>query len=485
MSEALSSAGRPSSVRRVAALTAAAVGCLVAAQPASAGQIVWEKGGSGNAAIWVMDDDGQNQRPLITLGDAPGMSFIGSPHVHPLGGQAVVFKGSTTQNSVTFGSRTYSGNNATGVYRWAEGTTTRLSPPPSPCSTTNTGCTTFETDPEAAADGSYVSQSGILVGGSSSTDFHYELTRGSLATGATSEFPTQCSDDSNVSYGPESPSPNPVNPAEVAYGGCDPEIEGSDYGIWIKTDTGMPSLIADSGEALRDAAWKLDGSAVLVVAADSGIYEVARDGNSARQVFAGEASNPRDIGGRILFESGWELYTLPADCNACTLASATQLTSGGDNGPGAWTSAATFPAGPGDGDDQDDQGDQGGEQVDGAAPSVEPSLPGRLKLRRVLKRGLAFDVELGEPATVRAVISVDGRAAKRLRLVRGARRGRVVVGKVSRSLPQGTTRLRVPVTKKHARKLRRARSLNLRLALTATDAAGNKGKARRTLKLKR
>jgi hypothetical protein len=425
----------------------AAIGCLMAAAPAWAGQIVWEKG----SAIWVMDDNGQNQRPLVTLAEAPGMSFIGKPHVHPLGGQVVAFAGSTQDNSVTFGSRTYSGNNATGVYRWAGGVATRLSPEPSPCQTPNNACTTFQTDPEVAADGTYVFQSGIAVGNGNSTDFSYRLERGSLDTGESAEFPTQCSgENSGLFYGAEAPSPNPVNAGEVAYAGCDTEIDGSDYGVWVKTASGSPTLIADSGDALWDPSWMLDGSAVLVAARGTGIYRVARDGSSATLLFAGEASSPRDLGDRILFESGFDLYTIPSSCSNCTLSDATKLTTGADNDNPAWTSAPTF------------------ELPDTAAPGVSLAF-GKAKLGAALARGVPLRVALDEAATVQVKL----------------KRGKATIGKATKSLAAGGGKLRVKIAKKHARKLKDVRSLKVRAIVTAIDAAGNAATKRATAKLKR
>jgi hypothetical protein len=430
---------------RVAIPAAAAIGALMAAGPASAGQIVWEK----DSDIWVMDDNGQNQRNLISYFDVPGMSFIGSPHVHPLGGQTIAFTGSTSANNVTFGSRTYGGNNATGVYRWSAGTTTRLSPEPSPCQTPGNACTTFHNDPEVAADGTYVFQSGIAVGNGSSTDFQYRLERGSLATGESSEFPTQCSgENSGLFYGAESPSPNPVNPAEVAYAGCDTGVEDSDYGVWVKTASGSPTMIADSGDALWDPSWTLDGEAVLVSARPTGIYRIARDGSSATLLFSGETSSPRDMGDRILFRSGSELYTIASSCNACTSADATQLTTGGDNGDAAWTSAATF------------------ELPDTTAPALGLSF-GKAKVRAALARGVPLKLDLDEDAMVRVKLKLK----------------KATVGKATKALAAGRTGLRVKIAKKHARKVKRKRKLQA--VVTATDAAGNETTQRGSVKLKR
>jgi hypothetical protein len=464
---------------RASVLVTTAIGCLAAAGPASAGQIVWEK----NSEIWAMDDNGQNQRPLITLADAPGMSYIGNPHLHPVGGQTVAFTGSTRQNSTTFGSRTYSGNNSTGIYRWTTGATVRLSPEPSRCETPSNACTTFQAEPEIAADGTYVFQAGIALGDGNSTDFSYRLERGSLTTGESTEFPTQCSNEnSGLYYGAEAPSPNPVNPAEVAYAGCDPEPEGSDYGIWIKTASGSPTLIADSADTLSDPSWTLDGAAVLVAARGSGIYRVPRDGSSATLVFAGDASSPRDMGDRILFESGFELYAIPSSCSGCTTGAATQLTTGGDSGAAAWTSAPAFQSGGGGGGGGGGSGGGGG--LDTTAPGLRLSF-GRAKLAAALTRGVPLTVQLDEGATVRVKLSLKGVVARRYGLSGAKNAATVTIGQATKSLATGRWGLRVRIAKKHARKLRAARSLKLQATVTATDAAGNEGTKRRSVKLKR
>jgi hypothetical protein len=261
-----------------------------------------------------------------------------------------------------------------------------------------------------------------------------------------------------------------VNPAEVAYAGCDPEVEGSDYGVWVKTESGSPTLIADSSDVLSDPSWTLDGAAVLVAARGSGIYRVPRNGSAATLVFAGEASSPRDTGDRILFQSGFELYAIASSCNACTTGDATQLTTGGDNGAVAWTSAPVFQS--------------GGGGSDTTAPGLRVSF-GRAKLAVALARGVPLIAQLGEDARLRVKLSLKGGVARRYGLAGAKKAATVTIGQATKSLAAGRAGLRVKIAKKHALKLRRARSLKIQATVTATDAAGNKTTKRRSVKLRR
>jgi hypothetical protein len=131
------------------------------------------------------------------------------------------------------------------------------------------------------------------------------------------------------------------------------------------------------------------------------------------------------------------------------------------------------------------------------APSVTPPPPdlvpptasltaprAQLVLRRVLARGVPLTLSTTEPS--RAVIRVllSRRAARRLGVDRKARRA-VVVGRLSRDLPAGESRLAVKLTRKARRRLAKARTVSLTLDVRLADAAGNVRFVKRVITVRR
>jgi hypothetical protein len=109
---------------------------------------------------------------------------------------------------------------------------------------------------------------------------------------------------------------------------------------------------------------------------------------------------------------------------------------------------------------------------DRSAPRLGLAPAARQRLGAVLSGGVAMAVRTDEPAKLSVRALLPASAARKLGLARHANRP-VEVGRATRQVKAGRTALRVRLTPKARRALRRARTATLRLRATATDAAGN------------
>jgi hypothetical protein len=101
------------------------------------------------------------------------------------------------------------------------------------------------------------------------------------------------------------------------------------------------------------------------------------------------------------------------------------------------------------------------------APSVRVSLVARIARDRFLRRGVVARVHCSESCTVSAVLTLDARTAKRLKLPRRLARAR---GALVRA---GSVRVRVKPTASVRRRLSRVkRPVKATLRTTAVDGAG-------------
>lgn len=108
------------------------------------------------------------------------------------------------------------------------------------------------------------------------------------------------------------------------------------------------------------------------------------------------------------------------------------------------------------------------------APSVAIGGARKLKLAALMK-GPRFPVRCSEACRADALLVLDRKTGKRFGL--GSRAANIV-GRGSASLASGKGSVRVKLTAKARRKLRKVRSLKLALAVAATDAAGNQSSPR-------
>ena len=111
---------------------------------------------------------------------------------------------------------------------------------------------------------------------------------------------------------------------------------------------------------------------------------------------------------------------------------------------------------------------------DGTPPVLKLAPAGRQPRSSVLANGVAVVVQLDEPAAVSVQALVAAKAARRLGIARRAKKP-VVIGRSARSVAAGRTTLRVRLNRRARRALRRSKkATTIRIAATATDAAGNR-----------
>jgi hypothetical protein len=116
--------------------------------------------------------------------------------------------------------------------------------------------------------------------------------------------------------------------------------------------------------------------------------------------------------------------------------------------------------------------------VDALPPSLTVAIASRLGLLRALERGLRPRVTVDEAAILRARIRIGRALAERLGLP-------VVVGRATRSVAPGTTRMVVRFHRSARERLAAFASVRVRLRVAATDAAGNTRAVRRAILLVR
>ena len=116
----------------------------------------------------------------------------------------------------------------------------------------------------------------------------------------------------------------------------------------------------------------------------------------------------------------------------------------------------------------------GGAAADVTPPSVTLMAKSRLSLRRVLRHGIPVAIGCSEACNYTATVQLSARSAKRLHVA-----GRVVVAKRDVTLfAAGSRKLTVKFMRRARRTLRRHPGVRLEVRATATDGAGNTGRAR-------
>ncbi len=468
-------------LRRHLVFVVMAVVLAVHAPPASAGTIVWSKGGS----IWAMNDDGTMPRVLVPVSAAAGMSTLQNPGVGPAG-TTVTFEGSTKANQVSrlglcgtfpyqYSCTTFHfGFNATGVYRWTGGgAVERLTGAPAYCF----DCTASSVAPEPRGDGAIVSAfhqcQGFLDTGTYTCVGAVKSTSGQA-------YPA-CTDL------PDEPSPNPVSPAQLVYAGC--TSGGNDALVVTGPDRAGEHVVGCDDAEQTDPSWSAAGD--QIVAAEGGtdpglwVYGAANTacfaGALRHAVVAPSGvtfASPRFAGSRIIFEAQGELWSVPATCNTCAFpGAATQLTTGGDNRDPAWTAGSlppgiavpVPPGGGAEGTAPAPGSGAGGGGVTGVVDVTKPVLGLTASSRqRILRqrRSVLLKVRSSEAAalTVTGTIVVPGKDPK--------------LSTVRRSLTAGkTVTIRITLSASALRAVRRAwsrrRSAVAVLKLTLRDRAQN------------
>ena len=139
-------------------------------------------------------------------------------------------------------------------------------------------------------------------------------------------------------------------------------------------------------------------------------------------------------------------------------------------------------SGAGIGGQQQQQNESGAASQDQTAPAFTLAR-GKLRLRDLLKKGLRARGTCSEACTVQALLQIDAKTARKLKLGRKAYSVGTGRGVAQRS---GDLVVSVNATRKAKKALKRLKSLRATLTLVATDSAGNSSTpVRRRVTLKR
>ena len=409
--------------RGIAVLGFAALFAFAVAQPASA-TIVYEHG----EEVWAMNDDGSDQRRLAEGGSLGMEAGLDDPHVAP-NGSTVVFEGSTNRNYHTCGGGSpYWGLHTTGVHRWRDGVVSRSTQSPAP----HQCASSWHLDPEARTDGRVLNLFWSKVDGSQLKTFQ----SGPQDGPADSFVPTGCENDIDLA----DPSPNPANPAQYVYLGC--EGGGGDSAIAVSQGSTHQGFSFDDAAQIG-VGWRSDGGLVAAIerGTEPGIWTYTPIPGNANPVHVLDGTFGSNIGDdlsfagagneRILFPANGDIWSIPASCTAATCsfpASATRLTTSGQNENPSWTSAALRPpapttTNPGGGGTNTNPGTSpggggnggGGTPVTASNVFVDYDLLGRATSRR----GFEITVYLRAPATVEFIFTQKkGRKWKKFGTVR-------------------------------------------------------------------
>ena len=467
--------------------------CLLAAAPASAGQIVFNSGDT----IYVANDDGSGKRALITPADVPGASSVYYPYVSP-NGQTVVFSARTGVGGV------YCGFSCVGVYRWDNGQITRLSYATSSCPPGDL-CAGLDVDPKITADGSkyyyelVYAEPGGQYGAPQTISTHYVAP--AVFEGVRQETELKADNVDPGACKPSSIVPHPGDGDTFAFVGCDTG-QGSSSAIKIKPAGGAASQIAVDDCDISELAWSPDGSRIAdsECGADAGIWTVKPTAGSPDPVqvlnltwdsdHSSYSTSPAFIGNdRIAFIYGTEVRSVSAGCQGCGLGDSAKLADVTDPKGLAWTAktlpvvqkggTGTTPGGTGTtpGGTGTTPGGTGTNGGNGNAGGPQATLaPRKLKLAAALK-GLAVPFKASGAGTLSLKAQLDAKTAKKLKLIKkGTKPVSVASGKAT-AKTAGDSTAKLKFTKTAAKQLKKAKSLKLKLVGTVTPAGGGAAQA--------
>lgn len=477
-----------------------------------------------------MEDDGTDGRALVKASDVPDMeNGLSDPHVDPAG-KTVVFTGSTSRNKVTdygtCGSYPYTypcwtwhyGFNATGVYTYKNGQITRDSAAPAYCY----NCTMSDYSPELSGGAdrygyAFVHCQGTRGAGTYTCNSALQIRGEGAGT-----FGTVCGEGDFVSF---DAAINPKNASQIAYADCTTPVgdEAAEAVYVAEPGRANEHPVACDDATISDPSFSADGT--KLVTSEGGttpglwIYDPSLNNcqpgtTPVHAVVNPDTANisfadPRFMGtDKLVFTVGtksgdtwsYDLYTVPASCNACAFPSAaTKLTEGGLSSSAAWTAAslAVLPPAPpadSDGDGVPDSSDpcpaqsgtQGGcpptngnggttnggttnggttdggttdggdRTTDRGDATFSPPAFLRSSFTNLLKTGLPVRVGCTPGCSLSAVMSIPGKLARKLGLTKSKRAKNVTVGKRRADLPEGGTRiLKIQLSPKAAKAFRK------------------------------
>ena len=462
---------------------------LVAAAPASAGQIVY----SSNDNILVANDDGSGVRTLLTPADVPGATSLYNVHVDP-NGTKVVFSARTPYTGGVF-----CGFNCVGVYVLDGASLARVSGAPTGCS--GDPCLGLEVDPKITADGARVFYERIYAepGGPYGTPqpISFGFVAPAVANGASQETELTKEAVGADCTRPKGFVPNPANPDEVAWVDCWPDFNSS---LSSALRVGDQTIGGDDYYEILGIAWRPDGQELVTVESseDKGIWLYNRDGSGTpRQLLAVAAwddnnsqssVSPTFVGNdRIAYYWNGEIRTIPTSCDKCAPEQGSPLLASPDGDGMAWTArtlpvvqkpggTTTTPGGtgttPGGSGNPGGTGGNGG-NADGPQATLAPR---KLKLATALK-GLTVPFKAPGAGTLVLKAQLDAKMAKKLKLIKkGTKPVSVASGKAT-AKSAGSSTAKLKFTKTAAKRLKKAKSLKLKLVGTFTPAGGGAAQA--------
>jgi hypothetical protein len=464
----------------------AAAAALTFTATASAGQIVYStEPADGDAQIRVMNDDGSNDRLLVHEDDIPGAESVYKPYVSP-DGATVVFQARTPGPG---SGGVFCGFRCSGIYAYSGGTVTRISQNPIDCPDGDL-CLGLDVDPRITGGGQHVFYQ-LIYGepnswgnpSTSTTNYLRSMTPGD---GNEVEVPqTSCGEGTSVT-------PNPAVDGQFATSAYCVGTGGS-YSLKVLDMNGNEETLGFDDADFSNPVFRGDGQ--LLAGAedgnDPGLWLYPRDGSNPHRIVAMTwdddkrpfDTNPTFIGNdRLAFIDGQTIRTVPTSCDSCSLGSTGSLGDRAAVDAIAWTSRdIPSPVAP------DQAGNGGGGQ--GPAPRPVPSpgpapgpaqpaaqafvlrAPAKAKLAKALRSGIKVPFTATKTGRLSMRATVPGALAKRLRLARRAGKPVVVARGATNVTRAGEAVVTLRFTAAAKKRLKRSRSVALKLAGTFAGSA--------------
>jgi hypothetical protein len=491
----------------------------IAVASASAGQIVYQHG----QEIWVMNDDGSNQHPLLNASQVPGMSSIG-PDVYPGGGTSLAFEGTTLAYlAPASGPPGACGINCTGTYVLSGGVLARITGEATPCGAP-AWCGSFSTSPRWTANGSIAYEASIYTWeyscfffpcswSFSSAQNEIDVVAATAGAGVGTTWKRQFTGTSTSDGAPD-----PADPSKLSYIGplvnCEHECL---YPLYVSTGSGTDTPVIYDDNLIH-AAWSPDGTHFADVegGGERGIWtygsEEAKAGKSfvwaledPIQTGKDPGNNPFDVTFRdvswigsseLVFSAEDNLWTIPASCGVAGAPSkpchfpqdATQLTFDGTtpspDGEPSWTSATTpIVSAPASSSGTGASGAGTSTGSTGHGPPSSAPAAGTASVGTVHAQGSAIAVTLScggasssACAEVVQLIVVETRKGSRIVAVQASKqktkKRTVVVGSGSTTLSGGQTKL-LKLTLNGTGKALLAKYRTLHVGLKVTQTVGS------------
>jgi hypothetical protein len=462
-------------MRTTVLLATALTAFAASAAPALAGQIVYStEPADGDAQIRVMNDDGSNDRLLVHEDDIPGAQSVYKPYVSP-DGATVVFQARTPSPG---GSGVFCGFRCSGIYAYSGGQVTRISQAPADCPPGDL-CLGLDTDPRITGGGSHLFYQLIYgePGGSYGTPqtISHDYYRTMAPGGEEVEVPaSSCGKGSGAT-------PNPAVEGQFA---TSVYCMNGTYALKVLDLSGAEQTIGYDDGTFSDPAFRGDGQALVGAeeGGDPGLWLYPRDGSDPRRLAAITwdstlrpfQTSPTFVGdGKVAFLHGETIRTVSTSCGPCSLDSTDTLGTRAGIDAIAWTSksipgpkaeVATPTPTTGSGNPLPATPSGPGGQAGDPAPALVLNAPAKVRLATALRGGLKVPFAATRTGTLTMRATVAPALAKKLKLVRGAKRPVVVARGTTTVTRPGDATVTLKLTAAAKKRLRPARSVPLTLA---------------------